>query len=137
MNMNPYAQNPNRSSAANGPGYDYPQFRLEASNRGMWLPLNTMLPYQQMQGFMQGMNQNGNMNANAMSARMPNPNLQEYINRNTQNASDALYGGLLNYSPRSLIAGNAGGTPQNSSVPNFNIPAGLLNASFGQRSWMK
>jgi hypothetical protein len=29
-----------RSSANNGPGYDYDQFRQEATNRGMWLPVN-------------------------------------------------------------------------------------------------
>ena len=64
--------------------------------------------------------------------------LQPYVNRMNQNASDALYGGLLNYQPQSMIAGNAGGTPQNSSVPQgFNIPNELLNfKGFGNRSWM-
>lgn len=70
--------------------------------------------------------------------------LQPYINRMTQNASNALYGGLLNYQPQSMIAGNAGGTPQNSTVPQgFNIPSALQNymngqgLNFGNRSWMQ
>lgn len=69
--------------------------------------------------------------------------LQPYINRMTQNASNALYGGLLGYSPRSMIAGDAGGTPVNSTVPQFNIPSalgqygnGLNFTGFGNRSWM-
>lgn len=70
--------------------------------------------------------------------------LQPYVNRMTQNASNALYGGLLNYQPQSMIAGNAGGTPQNSTVPQgFNIPSALQSMmggqglNFGNRSWMK
>ena len=67
--------------------------------------------------------------------------LQPYINRMTQNASNALYGGLLGYQPQSLIAGDAGGTPQNSTVPQFNMPSslgqGLNFTGFGNRSWMK
>lgn len=64
--------------------------------------------------------------------------LQPYINRMIQNASDALYGGLLNYQPTPMVAGNAGGTPINSNVPQFNIPSGLLNFNgFGNRSWMQ
>jgi len=66
--------------------------------------------------------------------------LQPYINRMTQNASNALYGGLLGYQPQSLIAGDAGGTPQNSTVPQFNMPSalgqGLNFTGFGNRSWM-
>lgn len=69
--------------------------------------------------------------------------LQPYVNRMTQNASNALYGGLLGYSPQSMVAGDAGGTPQNSSVPQFNLPSaipqtgqGLNFTGFGNRSWM-
>lgn len=69
--------------------------------------------------------------------------LQPYVNRMTQNASNALYGGLLGYSPQSMVAGDAGGTPQNSTVPQFNIPSalsqfgnGLNFTGFGNRSWM-
>lgn len=75
--------------------------------------------------------------------------LQPFINRNTQQASNALYGGLLGYQPQSVIAGDAGGTPQNSAVPNWKLPSaiptpnqaqmGLLGPNqpmFGNRSWM-
>lgn len=62
--------------------------------------------------------------------------LQPYVNRMTQNANNALYGGLLNYQPQSIVAGNAGGTPVNSTPPQFNIAPSLLNANFGNRSWM-
>jgi len=69
--------------------------------------------------------------------------LQPYVNRMTQNASNALYGGLLNYKPQSMIAGNAGGTPVNPQAPQgFNIPSalqGMQNGqglNFGNRSWM-
>lgn len=64
--------------------------------------------------------------------------LQPYINHLTQQGSDALYGGLLNYQPQSMQAGDAGGVPQNSSAPQFNLPVeqnGLLGG-FGKRSWM-
>jgi len=70
--------------------------------------------------------------------------LQPYVNRNTQLSSNALYGGLLGYSPQSQVAGDAGGTPQNSTVPQFNLPSaipttgqGLNFTGFGNRSWMK
>lgn len=70
--------------------------------------------------------------------------LQPYVNRMTQNASNALYGGLLGYQPQSMMAGNAGGTPINSTVPQgFNIPSALQSMmggqglNFGNRSWMQ
>lgn len=64
--------------------------------------------------------------------------LQPYVNRMTQNANNALYGGLLNYQPQSIIAGNAGGTPVNSTPPQgFNLQSALLNNNFGNRSWMQ
>jgi len=65
--------------------------------------------------------------------------LQPYINRMSQNASNALYGGLLNYTPQNVVAGDAGGTPVNGQAPTgFNIPSGLLNFNgFGNRSWMQ
>lgn len=62
--------------------------------------------------------------------------LQPYVNRMTQNASNALYGGLLNYQPQSLIAGDAGGTPVNSTAPQWNLPSMLGGLNFGNRSWM-
>jgi len=69
--------------------------------------------------------------------------LQPYVNRMTQNASNALYGGLLGYSPQSIVAGDAGGTPVNSTPPQFNLPSaipqtgqGLNFTGFGNRSWM-
>jgi len=97
----------------------------------------------------------GNPFGTAMSGTQKGT-LQPYVNRMTQNASNALYGGLLGYSPQSLIAGNAGGTPVNSTVPSWSLPSaiptpnqgqvGLLGAQannqqlpqgiFGNRSWM-
>lgn len=78
----------------------------------------------------------------AMSGTMKGT-LQPFINRNTQQASNALYGGLLGYQPQSMVAGDAGGTPQNSMVPQWSMPsaiqqgqAGLLGGQFGNRSWM-
>ena len=69
--------------------------------------------------------------------------LQPYVNRMTQNANNALYGGLLGYKPQSIVAGDAGGTPVNSTPPQFNIPSalqgygnGLNFTGFGNRSWM-
>jgi hypothetical protein len=58
--------------------------------------------------------------------------LQPYINRMTQNASNALYGGLLGYQPQSLVAGNAGGTPQNSQVPQWRLPSAIPTPNQGQ-----
>lgn len=69
--------------------------------------------------------------------------LQPYVNRMTQNANNALYGGLLGYKPQSIVAGDAGGTPVNSTPPQFNLPSaipqqgqGLNFTGFGNRSWM-
>lgn len=77
--------------------------------------------------------------------------LQPYINRMTQNASNALYGGLMDYKPQSMVAGNAGGTPINSTVPNWHLPSAIptqsgllspevkekLKGLFSNRSWMR
>jgi len=89
---------------------------------------------------------NGSMYQNPFGTAMSGTQsgtLQPYVNRMTQNASNALYGGLLGYSPKSVVAGDAGGTPQNSSVPQFNLPSaipttgqGLNFTGFGNRSWM-
>ena len=70
--------------------------------------------------------------------------LQDYINRMTQQGSNSLYGGLLGYSPQSLMSGNAGGQGMQSQVPQgFNIPSALQSymqqnggLNFGNRSWM-
>ncbi len=86
---------------------------------------------------------NGSMFQNPFGTAMSGTKsgtLQPYVNRMTQNASNALYGGLLGYQPQSLIAGDAGGTQQNSTVPQFNMPSalgqGLNFTGFGNRSWM-
>lgn len=69
--------------------------------------------------------------------------LQPYVNRMTQNANRALYGGLLGYQPQGIVAGDAGGTPVNSTPPQFNMQSaipqqgqGLNFTGFGNRSWM-
>lgn len=58
--------------------------------------------------------------------------LQPYINRQNQMASNALYGGLLGYQPQSMIAGSAGGIPQNSQVPQWSLPSAIPTANQGQ-----
>jgi hypothetical protein len=70
--------------------------------------------------------------------------LQPYVNRMTQNASNALYSGLLNYQPQPMISGGAGGQNISTQVPQvFNIPSALQGMmggqglNFGNRSWMK
>ncbi len=83
----------------------------------------------------------GNPFTSAMSGTQSGT-LQPYINRQTQQASNALYGGLLNYQPQQMQAGNAGGQATPSQVPQgFNLPSaipqGLLSGGqFGNRSWM-
>jgi hypothetical protein len=73
----------------------------------------------------------------AMSG-MKSGTLQPYVNRMTQDANKALYGGLLNYQPSPIIAGDAGGTPVDSTPPQgFDLQSALLNGEFGKRSWMK
>lgn len=69
--------------------------------------------------------------------------LQPYVNRMTQNANRALYGGLLGYRPQSIVTGDAGGAPVNSTPPQFNMQSaipqqgqGLNFTGFGNRSWM-
>jgi hypothetical protein len=85
--------------------------------------------------------QNTGMNGNPFSTATSggvSGTLQPYVNRMTQNANNALYGGLLNYQPQPIVAGDAGGTPVNSTPPKgFSLEGGLLNgANFGNRSWM-
>jgi hypothetical protein len=84
--------------------------------------------------------------------------LQPFINRNTQLANNALYGGLLGYQPQQLVAGDAGGTPVNPTPPQWKLPSaiatpnqaqvGLLGPQaadymkqekpiFGNRAWME
>lgn len=58
--------------------------------------------------------------------------LQPYINRQTQQASNALNGGLLNMQPQSMLSGNAGGQTIATQVPQQNS---LLN--FANRPWMQ
>jgi hypothetical protein len=91
----------------------------------------------------------GNPFSSAMSGDKAGT-LQPYINRQTQQGSNALYGGLLNYQPQQMQAGDAGGQATPSQVPQgFNIPSaipqGLLSGGgmgggmggmFGKRSWM-
>jgi hypothetical protein len=101
-------------------------------------------------------NQQNNMqsNSSANSGMYGNPfgtamsgtksgTLQPYVNRNSQMANQALYGGLLGYNPRAIMSGDAGGTPVNSTPPQFNMQSaipqqgqGLNFTGFGNRSWM-
>jgi hypothetical protein len=82
-------------------------------------------------------NGNGDQFSSAMSGGKSGT-LQPYVNRMTQDANKALYGGLLNYQPSPIVAGDAGGVPVNSTPPQgFNLQSALLNSEFGKRSWMK
>jgi hypothetical protein len=102
---------------------------------------------------MANLNQRGNMSqqgtgmfsdpfSTAMSGTKSGT-LQPFINRNTQLANNALYGGLLGYQPQQLKAGDAGGTPISPTPPQFNIPSAIpqgpqgLLGSFGKRAWME
>jgi len=118
--MSGYVVDQWRPGTANQPAATGNQLPTGSTSSGMW----------------------GNPFGTAMSGTQSGT-LQPYVNRMTQNASNALYGGLLGYSPQSMVAGDAGGTPQNSSVPQFNLPSaipqtgqGLNFTGFGNRSWM-
>jgi hypothetical protein len=84
--------------------------------------------------------------------------LQPFINRNTQMANSALYGGLLGYQPQQLKSGDAGGTPVDPTPPQWRLPSAIPNANqaqvgllgpqaanynnpqpgiFGNRAWME
>jgi hypothetical protein len=84
--------------------------------------------------------------------------LQPFINRNTNLANNALYGGLLGYQPQQLMAGDAGGTPVNPTPPQWKLPSAIPNPNqaqvgllgpqggnynqqekpiFGNRAWME
>lgn len=62
--------------------------------------------------------------------------LQPYINQQTQQASDALNGGLLGQS-MPMQSGNAGGMPMTATQPQFDLTSALANfKGFGNRAWM-
>jgi hypothetical protein len=84
--------------------------------------------------------------------------LQPFVNRNTQMANNALYGGLLGYQPQQLKSGDAGGTRVNPMPPQWKLPSAIPNANqaqvgllgpqaanynkpqsgiFGNRAWME
>jgi hypothetical protein len=84
--------------------------------------------------------------------------LQPFVNRNTQMANNALYGGLLGYQPQQLKTGDAGGTPVDPTPPQWRLPSAIPNANqaqvgllgpqaenynkpqpgiFGNRAWME
>jgi hypothetical protein len=132
----------NLSTNPNGEYWGFGQYR-------QWQPpSNGQAPKQQMPMNTGDNGMYGDPFGTAMSGGVSGT-LQPFINRNTQQASNALYGGLLGYQPQSLVAGDAGGTPQNSMVPNWRLPSaipqpnqaqmGLLGPNqpmFGNRSWM-
>ena len=66
--------------------------------------------------------------------------LQPYVNRMTNNASSALYGGLQGYQPQSLFSGDAGGEAIQTTAPQFNLQSAMQGQEgglFGNRAWMK
>jgi len=63
--------------------------------------------------------------------------LQPYINSMTNNAYQALYGGLLGGGNPAMQSGNAGGQAMSFQAPQLNLPSLLSNfQGFGNRSWM-
>lgn len=145
----------NSYSLINGSGSFSPSFKRSSPFNGVSMPNGNMFyngnwfkPYSGL-GNQSANNGSGNSQGmygdpfgTAMSGTQSGT-LQPYVNRMTQNASNALYGGLLDYKPQSLIAGDAGGTPVNSTAPQWNLPSsiggvgqGLNFTGFGNRSWM-
>jgi hypothetical protein len=109
------------------------------------------------QMMMQGNGMFGDPFGTAMSGTKSGT-LQPFINRNTQLANNALYGGLLGYQPQQLVAGDAGGTPVNPTPPQWKLPSAIPNPNqaqvgllgpqaanynqqekpiFGNRAWME
>jgi hypothetical protein len=64
-----------------------------------------------------------------MAPQSTPPNLANQYNRLSQNASDALYGGILGYQPKPITSptGNQYQPPANQG---FQFPFGLLNRNF-------
>jgi hypothetical protein len=75
-----------------------------------------------------GMQQQSQMQG-AMAPQSTPPNLANQYNRLSQNASDALYGGILGYQPKPITSptGNQYQPPANQG---FQFPFGLLNRNF-------
>jgi hypothetical protein len=107
--------------------------------RGGTMPVQAPAPQQMM-------NNNNGMFGDPFGTAMSGTKsgtLQPFINRNTQLANNALYGGLLGYQPQQLMAGDAGGTPVSPTPPQFNLPSAIpqdqqgLLGGFGKRAWME
>ena len=88
---------------------------------------------------------NGDPFGSAMSGNQQGT-LQPYVNKMTNQASNALYGGLQGYQPQPMASGNAGGQPIQSEVPQFSMPPAMQSMmqgqegggfGFGKRAWMK
>ena len=78
--------------------------------------------------------------ADGTSNNMGGLALQDFLNRNNQNATNALYGGLMNYQPQSMKVGSANADYAYNSTPPTSDPQGLLgllSQGFGNRSWNK
>lgn len=78
--------------------------------------------------------------AQPQSSSQKVPSLQPYINRMTQQASDALYGGLLGYQTQPMQSGQAGGQTIQTNIPQWGLPSSMPKEGgfgFGNRSWMK
>ena len=81
-----------------------------------------------------GIGGGGNQGFSGSSSPVMYPEgFQEYLNKLTTQAGNALNGGLLGYQPANLQSANAGG-----STTQYNAPtdAGLLG-QYAQRPWMK
>jgi hypothetical protein len=150
----PSMANINNPSAAKGSSYQ----PIYATGRG---PVGTPIGQA-------NLNQGGNMPqqgngmfgdpfGTAMSGGVSGT-LQPFVNRNTQMANNALYGGLLGYQPQQLKSGDAGGTPVDPTPPQWRLPSAIPNANqaqvgllgpqaenynnpqpgiFGNRAWME
>ena len=83
-------------------------------------PEAAMPPYQQLDPFL------------SASAGGVQGGFQPYINKLSNQATQALNGGLLDTIPQALQPGNAGGTPEQIADPRLR---GLLAQGFAPREW--
>jgi hypothetical protein len=88
---------------------------------------------------------NGDPFGTAMSGNQSGT-LQPFVNKMTNQASNALYGGLQSYQPQPMQSGNAGGQTIQTEVPQFSMPPAMQSMmqgqdgggfGFGKRAWMK
>jgi hypothetical protein len=114
----PYGTTGKPTTANNGPGYDYDQFRQEATNRGMWLPVNGEGDSAGMNAYadaLRGMGGKGSNKDQWSSVMKLNPELQKIL-ENEWSAKQQGYGALQDY---------LGNIKSDSLIPRAPINAGM------------